>query len=68
MELVIEPDGSVSACEVVSSELENPGLEQRIALRVRLFNFGADNVETGACGSRSISCPVKGGPTGQEPG
>ncbi|MBW7470018.1 AgmX/PglI C-terminal domain-containing protein [Marinobacter sp. F4218] len=46
LELVIEPDGSVSACQVVSSELENPTLEQRIAMRVRLFNFGPDNVET----------------------
>ena len=45
LELVIEPDGSVSACEVVSSELGHATLEQRIAMRVRLFNFGADNVE-----------------------
>jgi outer membrane biosynthesis protein TonB len=53
LELVIEPDGSVSACKVVSSELENPALEQRIAMRVRLFNFGADNVET-----RKVRFPV----------
>lgn len=53
LELVIEPDGSVSACHVVSSELENPSLEQRIAMRVRLFNFGADNVET-----RKVRFPV----------
>lgn len=46
LELVIEPDGSVSACEVVSSELEHPSLEQRIAMRVRLFNFGAAKVDT----------------------
>lgn len=46
LELVIEPDGSVSACKVVSSELEHPSLEQRIAMRVRMFNFGADQVET----------------------
>jgi outer membrane biosynthesis protein TonB len=53
LELVIEPDGSVSACNVVSSELENPLLEQRIAMRVRLFNFGAGNVET-----RKVRFPV----------
>ncbi len=53
LELVIEPDGSVSACEVVSSELEHPTLEQRIAMRVRLFNFGADNVE-----ARRVRFPI----------
>ena len=53
LELVIEPDGSVSACEVVSSELENPTLEQRIAMRVRMFNFGADSVER-----RKVRFPV----------
>ena len=53
LELVIEPDGSVSACEVVSSELEHPGLEQRLAMRVRLFNFGADNVE-----ARRVRFPI----------
>lgn len=53
LELVIEPDGSVSACEVVSSELEHPSLEQRIAMRVRLFNFGADKVET-----RKVRFPI----------
>lgn len=53
LELVIEPDGSVSACQVVSSELDNPALEQRIAMRVRLFNFGADKVET-----RKVRFPI----------
>lgn len=53
LELVIEPDGAVSACEVVSSELGNPPLEQKIALRVRLFNFGADNVE-----ARKVRFPI----------
>lgn len=53
LELVIEPDGSVSACKVVSSELDKPALEQKIALRVRLFNFGADNVE-----ARTVRFPI----------
>lgn len=53
LELVIEPDGSVSHCEVVSSELDNPALESRLASRVRLFNFGADNVE-----SRRVRFPI----------
>lgn len=54
LELVIEPDGSVSACEVVSSELKHPTLEQRIAMRVRLFNFGADKVE-----ARKVRFPIE---------
>lgn len=53
LELVIQPDGSVSSCEVVSSELDNPTLESRIALRVRMFNFGADDVEP-----RTVRFPV----------
>ncbi|MDX1633164.1 MAG: AgmX/PglI C-terminal domain-containing protein [Marinobacter sp.] len=53
LELVIEPDGSVSRCQVVSSELESPALETRIANRVRLFNFGAANVET-----RTVRYPI----------
>ena len=53
LELVIEPDGSVSACDVVSSELQHPSLEQRIAMRVRLFNFGADKV-----GTRTVRFPI----------
>lgn len=53
LELVIEPDGSVSHCEVVSSELDNDHLEQRIATRVRLFNFGQDDVEP-----RTVRFPI----------
>ena len=54
LELVIEPDGSVSACQVVGSELGNPGLEQRIAMRVRMFNFGSAQVET-----RKVQFPIE---------
>ncbi len=53
LELVIEPDGSVSRCQVVSSELANPALEARIANRVRLFNFGAGDVE-----ARTVRYPI----------
>ena len=53
LELVIEPDGSVSACNVVSSELDSPALAQKIAMRVRLFNFGAANVE-----ARKVRFPI----------
>ncbi|MFL1453626.1 AgmX/PglI C-terminal domain-containing protein [Marinobacter sp. GN3S48] len=53
LELVIEPDGSVSRCEVVSSELDHPELERRIATRVQLFNFGADDVA-----ARKVKFPI----------
>jgi protein TonB len=45
LELTIAPDGSVISVRVVSSELNSPGLEQRILSRVKLFNFGPGNVE-----------------------
>ncbi|WP_029653341.1 AgmX/PglI C-terminal domain-containing protein [Marinobacter daepoensis] len=53
LELVIEPDGTVSACDVVGSELGHPMLEKRIALRVQMFHFGADNVTT-----RKVRFPI----------
>lgn len=53
LELVIQPDGSVSDCRVVSSELNDPDLEKRLALRVRLFDFGASKVST-----RTVRFPV----------
>ena len=42
--LTIEPDGSVSACTMVSSELGNPELERKILARIQLFNFGTKAV------------------------
>ncbi|MBJ6137730.1 AgmX/PglI C-terminal domain-containing protein [Marinobacter litoralis] len=53
LELTIEPNGSVSACRVVASELSNPTLEQRIAMRVQMFNFGAAQVST-----RKVQFPI----------
>lgn len=46
LKLTITPDGRVVACELVSSELSEPGLERKIVARVRLFDFGAKKVET----------------------
>ncbi|WP_227546086.1 AgmX/PglI C-terminal domain-containing protein [Marinobacter fonticola] len=53
LELTIEPDGRVSDCRIVSSELEAPTLEQKIVDRVRLFNFGAADVE-----QRQVRFPI----------
>ncbi|WP_323753791.1 AgmX/PglI C-terminal domain-containing protein [Marinobacter sp.] len=53
LELTIEPNGSVSACRVVASDLSNPSLEQRIAMRVQMFNFGAAQVS-----ARKVQFPI----------
>jgi TonB family protein len=45
LNLTIEPDGTVSFCEVVSSELGDPELEQKLVQRVLLFQFEAKDVE-----------------------
>lgn len=42
--LEIAPDGSVSAIKIVSSELDFPELEDKLLARIRLVNFGAQNV------------------------
>jgi len=46
LKLTISPDGRVVACELVSSELSEPGIERKLVARVRLFDFGAREVET----------------------
>lgn len=39
--LTIEPDGSVSMCEVQSSDMNAPALAEQVVNRVRGFDFGA---------------------------
>ena len=41
IKLAIEPDGSVSSCEVQSSTMQAPDLEAQVIERVRTFDFGA---------------------------
>lgn len=41
LKIVIEPDGSVSLCEVRSSDMDAPGLAAKVVERVRTFDFGA---------------------------
>lgn len=41
LQLTIEPDGSVSFCEVQSSDMGAPTLEQQVVERVLTFDFGA---------------------------
>jgi hypothetical protein len=41
LRLTIEPDGSVSLCEVQSSDMKAPNLSAQVAARVKGFDFGA---------------------------
>jgi TonB family protein len=45
MKLTIQPSGKVSSCEVISSELGDPELEQKLVQRVLLFEFEPKDVE-----------------------
>jgi len=41
---VIAPDGSITSCSLVSSELKNPELEQKLLARFRSLQFAAEDV------------------------
>ncbi len=45
LRLTIAPNGSVTMCEVVSSELNNAELERKLVQRIKLFQFDAKDVE-----------------------
>lgn len=45
LRLTISPSGKVVTCELVSNELGSPELGRKVVQRVKLFNFGAKNVE-----------------------
>jgi protein TonB len=42
--IVIEPNGKISTIELISSELENGALERKLLARIRLIDFGPDDV------------------------
>jgi protein TonB len=42
--IVIEPSGEISMIELVSSELGNTSLEQKLLTRIRVIDFGPDDV------------------------
>jgi protein TonB len=46
LEFTIAPNGEVTMCRVVSSELKDPELERKIIALVRLFRFDARDVDT----------------------
>jgi len=41
LRLTIEPDGTVSMCEVQSSDMNAPALSEQVVIRIRNFDFGA---------------------------
>jgi protein TonB len=45
LRLTIAPNGAVTFCEVVSSELGDPDLEEKLVARIKLFRFEAKDVE-----------------------
>ncbi len=45
LRLTIAPNGQVTACEIVSSELGDTQLEEKLVQRVKLFRFEARDVE-----------------------
>lgn len=45
LRLTIAPNGAVTSCEVVSSELDDPELERKLVQRVRMFRFQPKDVE-----------------------
>jgi len=46
LEFTIAPNGEVTMCRVVSSELKDPELERKIIALVRLFRFDAKDVDS----------------------
>ncbi len=44
LRLRIEPDGSVSMCELQSTDMAAPDLSAQVLGRVRTFDFGAKEV------------------------
>ena len=46
LEFTITPDGQVTMCKVVSSELNDKELESKIVSLVKLFHFEAKDVES----------------------
>jgi periplasmic protein TonB len=46
LELTISPQGEITKCEVVSSELKDPELERKLIARIKLFRFEGRDVGT----------------------
>ncbi len=51
--LTISPSGKITSIKLVSSELGNPKLEQKLLRRIKMFNFGAKQV-----GDVTVTYPI----------
>jgi len=58
-ELVLEPDGAVSSCEVVKSELQSEEVERKVCKRLLLVNFG----DRAKAGQQKVQYPIDFFPT-----
>lgn len=45
LELTIQPSGKISACKILSSELNDKKLERKLVARVKLFKFASKDVD-----------------------
>jgi protein TonB len=45
LRLTIAPNGQITLCEIISSELGDPDLENKLVQRIKLFRFEAKDVE-----------------------
>lgn len=46
LELTIDPSGKVTACRILSSEIEDPEMERKLVQRVKMFRFQDKDVAT----------------------
>ncbi len=46
LELTISPDGKVTDCRILSSELNDSALEKKLVSRIKLFKFASKDVDT----------------------
>jgi periplasmic protein TonB len=53
LELTIAPDGAITRCDVVSSELGDPELERKLVARIKQFRFEAKDV-----GAITVTKPI----------
>lgn len=45
LSLTIDPSGKITHIELISSELREPDLERKLVQRIKMFNFGAKQVD-----------------------
>ncbi|MCO6413135.1 MAG: TonB family protein [Thiogranum sp.] len=45
LSLTIDPSGKITDIELISSELREPDLERKLVQRIKMFNFGAKQVD-----------------------